>query len=171
METDYTPDYTKEILSHFFIESFVGDRPLNYNSGVHMRTDDCQNTGSAEVGFVGRVLLNAFNAWEYGWKNNRADLKENAAKVFDTYLVNGFSPAGFSKSSLTTVPVMRRRYLAFGVSPKVFMLYFIIWILRKETDVNILSGKRRYVKCLMYSCSCKIRKEVFPVNLRMIFLL
>jgi len=97
VETDYTPDYTKEILSHFFIESFVGDRPLNYNSGVHMRTDDCQNTGSAEVGFVGRVLLNAFNAWEYGWKNNRADLKENAAKVFDTYLVNGFSPAGFFK--------------------------------------------------------------------------
>ena len=28
---------------------------------------------------------------------NRADLKENAAKVFDTYLVNGFSPAGFFK--------------------------------------------------------------------------
>lgn len=45
-----------------------------------MRTDDCQNTGSAEVGFVGRVLLNAFNAWEYGWKNNRADLKRMQRK-------------------------------------------------------------------------------------------
>ena len=60
-----------------------------------MRTDDCASTGSVEVGFVGRVLLNAFNALEYGEANGRADLVEKANAVFDSYLQHGFTPNGF----------------------------------------------------------------------------
>lgn len=70
---------------------------LTYYSGVGLRTDDCKSNGEAEVGFVGRVLLNAFNAWEYGWESNRAELKENSLKIFDSYLKNGFTEAGFFK--------------------------------------------------------------------------
>ncbi|WP_080905958.1 hypothetical protein [Parabacteroides sp. Marseille-P3160] len=95
VETTYTPEKMKDVLSSFFTQSFVDDQPLNYYSGVHLRTDDCKSTGSAEVGFVGRVLLNAFNAWEYGEAQDRTDLKRDAQKVFDSYQKNGFSSTGF----------------------------------------------------------------------------
>lgn len=85
----------KEILSNFFHESYVDKYDLKYFSGVHMRTDDCKSTGSVEVGFVGRVLLNAFNALEYGEANNRPDLVEKANSIFDSYLQYGFTPSGF----------------------------------------------------------------------------
>lgn len=85
----------KNILSNFFKESYMDKYDLKYYSGVHMRTDDCESTGSAEVGFVGRVLLNAFNALEYGETMNRPDLVQNAKNVFDSYLKYGFTPNGF----------------------------------------------------------------------------
>ena len=95
VETPYTVERMKETLSQYFISSLVTDKPLVYTSGVHLRTDDCASKPSAEVGFVGRVLLNAFNAWEYGWQQGRDDLKESAQKILDSYLQNGFTPAGF----------------------------------------------------------------------------
>ena len=45
--------------------------------------------------FVGRTLLNAFNALEYGEQQRRTDLVTNAYKIFDSYLQNGFSETGF----------------------------------------------------------------------------
>lgn len=85
----------KETLTNFFVESYVETPDLNYFSGVHLRTDDAKNTGVAEVGFVGRVLLNAFNALEYGETENRPDLIEKANCIFDSYLKNGFTSHGF----------------------------------------------------------------------------
>lgn len=85
----------KRVLSNFFTESYVNKYDLKYFSGVHMRTDDCESTGSVEVGFVGRVLLNAFNALEYGEQNNNTDLINKANSVFDSYLKHGFTPNGF----------------------------------------------------------------------------
>lgn len=85
----------KNVLSNFFKESYIDKYDLKYYSGVHMRTDDCESTGSVEVGFVGRVLLNAFNALEYGETMNRPDLVQNAKNVFDSYLKYGFTPNGF----------------------------------------------------------------------------
>ena len=72
----------KQTLSHYFVNSLVSRPELTYNSGVGLRTDDCKSNGEAEIGFVGRVLLNAFNAWEYGWENNREELKDNSLKIF-----------------------------------------------------------------------------------------
>lgn len=85
----------KKVLSNFFTESYVDKYPLKYFSGVHMRTDDCKSTGSAEIGFVGRVLLNAFNALEYGEQTNNPDLINKANSIFDSYLQHGFTPNGF----------------------------------------------------------------------------
>ena len=97
VKTNYSVDMMKRVMSNFFTSSFVGDKPLKYYSGVGLRTDDCKSTGSAEVGFVGRILLNAFNALEYGKQQNRKELQDNAYDIFDSYLKNGFSEAGFFK--------------------------------------------------------------------------
>lgn len=95
VDTPYTVDRMKEVMSNFFVESYVGNTPTHYYSGVELETTTCANTDVAEVGFVGRTLLNAFNALEYGKQQNRQDLVDNANHIFDTYLQNGFSPAGF----------------------------------------------------------------------------
>lgn len=95
VDTPYSIETMKDVISQFFVNSLVEQYPLVFNSGVHLRVDDCKSLGQAEIGFVGRVLLNAFNAWEYGWQTNRSDLKDNSKKVFDSYLKNGFTPAGF----------------------------------------------------------------------------
>ena len=95
VDTPYTVDRMKEVMSNFFVESYVSNTPPHYYSGVELETATCANTDVAEVGFVGRTLLNAFNALEYGKQQNRQDLVDNANHIFDTYLQNGFSPAGF----------------------------------------------------------------------------
>lgn len=95
VDTPYTVDRMKEVMSNFFVESYVSNTPTHYYSGVELETATCANTDVAEVGFVGRTLLNAFNALEYGKQQNRQDLVDNANHIFDTYLQNGFSPASF----------------------------------------------------------------------------
>lgn len=95
VDTPYTVERMKEVMSNFFVESYVDNTPTHYYSGVELETATCANTDVAEAGFVGRTLLNAFNALEYGKLQNRRDLVDNANNIFDTYLRNGFSPAGF----------------------------------------------------------------------------
>ena len=95
VNTPYTVDRMKEVLSNFFVESYVNTTSAHYYSGVELKTATCDNTDVAEVGFVGRTLLNAFNALEYGSQQNRPELVNSANNIFDTYLTNGFSPAGF----------------------------------------------------------------------------
>ena len=95
VNTPYTVDRMKDVLSNFFVESYVNTTPTHYYSGVELKTVTCDNTDVAEVGFVGRTLLNAFNALEYGFQQKRPELVNSANSIFDTYLTNGFSPAGF----------------------------------------------------------------------------
>ena len=95
VNTPYTVDRMKDVLSNFFVESYVNTTPTHYYSGVELKTATCDNTDVAEVGFVGRTLLNAFNALEYGSQQDRPELVNSANSIFDTYLTNGFSPAGF----------------------------------------------------------------------------
>lgn len=100
VSTPYTPERMKEVMSNYFVQSFVGDRPLNYFSSSEMVVATCDNREIAEVGFVGRTLLNAFNALEYGEKMHRNDLIERANKIFDSYYKNGFTKAGFFTESV-----------------------------------------------------------------------
>lgn len=100
VESSYSIADMKQVLSCFFVNSLVDNQPLVYNSGIHLKVSDCERNGKAEVGFIGRVLLNAFNAWEYGWQSNREELKVNSTKIFDSYLKNGFTQAGFFKESV-----------------------------------------------------------------------
>lgn len=112
----YTPAEAKAILAEYFAQSYVGDYPLKYTSGVELRTADCKSTGIAEIGFVGRVLLNAYNALEYGEANGREDLAANARSIFDSYLRYGFTPGGllrevvdFKRERETDVYSIRRQ--------------------------------------------------------------
>lgn len=95
VDTLCSVEEVKNVLSRYFVTSLVDKYPLVYNSGAHIRVDDCRPNGIAEVGFIGRTLLNAFNAWEYGWQMNRHELINNSARIFDSYLKNGFTSAGF----------------------------------------------------------------------------
>lgn len=85
----------KEALTGYFTAAYVDSYPLKYMSGEQLRTADCEPNGRAEIGFVGRVLLNAFNALEYGYEHGRTDLTDIAKQTFDSYERNGFSAGGF----------------------------------------------------------------------------
>lgn len=71
----------KEVLSNFFVESYVDNTPTHYYSGVELKTATCDHVDVAEIGFVGRTLLNAFNALEYGALQNRQELMNSANSV------------------------------------------------------------------------------------------
>ena len=109
----HTPDEAKAILAEYFSRSYVGKYPLKFTSGVELRTADCE---IAEVGFVGRVLLNAFNALEYAEANGREELAAEARSIFDSYLRYGFTPGGlirevvdFKRERETDVYSIRRQ--------------------------------------------------------------
>ena len=95
VKLDYSLDSAKKTLSNFFKESYVDDQDLKYFSGVHLKTESCESTGVAEVGFVGRVLLNAYNALEYGEETNNTDLVNKANSIFNSYLSHSFTKHGF----------------------------------------------------------------------------
>lgn len=103
VDVEYTQESAKKVLSRYFEQSFVDKYPLKYYSGVELRTADCKSNGIAELGFVGRVLLNAFNALEYGWETSENEMIENAEAVFDSYLSDGFTPGGLFREKVDFV--------------------------------------------------------------------
>lgn len=116
VDTPFSDDFVKETLTGFFTQSFVSDYPLKFNSGEAMVVATCDNVGRAEVGFVGRVLLNAFNALEYGGQHNRQELVDNSYAVFNSYLNHGFTSnnlfrefVNFDDNSETDVFSIRRQ--------------------------------------------------------------
>ena len=96
VDTPYTVDRMKEVLSNFFVESYVDNTPTHYYSGVELKRLLAIMWMLLKSDLWDVALLNAFNALEYGALQNRQELMNSANSVFDTYLQNGFSPAGFS---------------------------------------------------------------------------
>ena len=85
----------KEVLSNYFLNAYVPGK-LCFYSSPEMVVATCASIDQAEVGFVGRTLLNAFNALEYGeGKGNNPEMVRQAQSIFDSYLANGLSEAGF----------------------------------------------------------------------------
>nr|WP_321412573.1 hypothetical protein [uncultured Carboxylicivirga sp.] len=95
VKLDYSFDKVKEVLSNFFVESYTSNHDLKYYSGIHLLTHECYNNGGAEVGFIGRVLLNAYFALEYAEQTGNEKIKNDAISIFDSYLKNGFTETGF----------------------------------------------------------------------------
>lgn len=95
VQLPYDNNFVKKTLANFFKEAYTKTDDLNYYSGIHLLTYDCKNNGGAEIGFIGRVLLNAFFALEYAEATNNESLKEEAISIFNSYLKNGFTPTGY----------------------------------------------------------------------------
>ena len=97
---EYSEAFIKETLANFFTESYTETDDLNYFSGIHLETENCDDKGGAEVGFIGRVLLNAYFAHEYGEETDDEQLRQIAQSVFDSYLEKGFTRNGFFRESI-----------------------------------------------------------------------
>jgi hypothetical protein len=85
----------KKVLTRFYYESYVEVGKLRGFSGVHLETNACKPGKLLEVGFVGRVLLNGFNALEWAQEQDDAKLTRIAYSVLDSYEKWGFSKEGF----------------------------------------------------------------------------
>ncbi len=96
----YTPEQVKKYLSEYYKESYTDTFALKGYSGVHVSIDKCEKRGILEVGFIGRIFLNAFYALQYGEKNNDSLLINNAKAIFDSYLKNGFTSNGFIREKV-----------------------------------------------------------------------
>ena len=95
VEETYSVDFMKKTMSRYFLDSYVASTPVNYYASPEMVVATCASPQRAEIGFVGRTLLNAFNALEYAEAVGDKRLAEQARSIFDSYLAHGFSQAGF----------------------------------------------------------------------------
>ena len=85
----------KKVLTNYYFQSFVEAGNLKGFSGVHLQTHLCEGRKLLEVGFIGRVLLNAFNALEWAEEQHDTELKKMAYAVLDSYEQYGFAESGF----------------------------------------------------------------------------
>ena len=95
LESAYTGAEVKAALSDYFRHSFVDRYPLKYNSGLSLRVSDCLPATEMQIGFCGRVLLNAFNEIEYGSETKDEELVSMGQAIFDSFLSNGFGDGGY----------------------------------------------------------------------------
>ena len=96
----YTPDQIKAQLANYFRQSYVDKYDLKYHSGVSLRCDDCLPTDHVQLGFCGRVLLNAFNSLEYGEQTGEQRLVAMGREIFDSWLQHGFTAKGYFKDEM-----------------------------------------------------------------------
>ena len=95
LKSAYTGAEVKTALSDYFRHSFVDRYPLKYNSGLSLRVNDCLPETEMQIGFCGRVLLNAFNEIEYGSEIKDEGLVNMGQAIFDSFLINGFGNGGY----------------------------------------------------------------------------
>ena len=91
----YSPEEMKAQMANYFRRAYVDRYPLKYHSGHGLHIDRCETVPIIQVGFCGRVLLNAFNAIEYGEQTGQNDLAVNGQAIMDSFLKNGFTKAGY----------------------------------------------------------------------------
>lgn len=96
----YTPSQVKAQLANYFRKAYVDQYDLKYHSGISLRCDDCLPTDHVQLGFCGRVLLNAFNALEYGEQTGEERLVEMGRAIFDSWLAHGFTQKGYFKDEM-----------------------------------------------------------------------
>ena len=95
LKARFTPEEMKKGLTNYFRQAYVGNFPLKYHSGHTLLTSDCKPFPEAQIGFVGRVLLNAFNAIEYGEQHGEQDLVTTGQEILESYLQHGLTSAGY----------------------------------------------------------------------------
>ena len=91
----YSADEMKGQLTNYFRSSYVDKFPLKYNSGITLETENCNPYTEVQLGFCGRVLLNAFNEIEYGEIHHQTDLFNMGQDIINSWLQNGFTAQGW----------------------------------------------------------------------------
>ena len=117
----------KRVLADYFRKSFVDRYPLKFFSGVAIRTADCESTDLYEIGFIGRTLLNAFNAREYGLEQRENALVAMADTILASVLRHGLTPGGFFRESVSYPEGKERGDLNLRVQAEAVyaMLYYL----------------------------------------------
>ena len=100
IEPLYTPGQMKAQLANYFRQSYVDRYALKYHSGSNLRCDDCRPSDHVTLGFVGRVLLNAFNCLEYGHLTGDAQLTAMGDAIFQSWLQHGLTARGYFKEDM-----------------------------------------------------------------------
>lgn len=90
----------KSHLANYFRKAYVDKYPLKYHSGHSIRIDDCIPSDHVQVGFCGRVLLNGFNALEYGEATGDSELVKMGQEIFASWLQYGFTAHGYFKEDM-----------------------------------------------------------------------
>ena len=96
----YTPEQMKAQMANYFRKGYVDQYALKFHSGHGLRIDDCKPVDHVQLGFCGRVLLNGFNALEYGEQTGDASLVKMGQDIFDSWLANGFTERGYFKEDM-----------------------------------------------------------------------
>ena len=96
----YTPEQMKAQLANYYRESYVDSFPLKYYSGHGLRITTCTPGYHVQLGFCGRVLLNAFNALEYGEKTGEQRLINSARDIIESWKQYGFTAKGYFKENM-----------------------------------------------------------------------
>ena len=97
LQPRFTPDEAKAQLANYFRKAYVDQYALKYHSGHGLRIDDCKPVDHVQIGFCGRVLLNGFNALEYGEQTGDAELVRMGQDIFDSWLQHGLTAKGYFK--------------------------------------------------------------------------
>ncbi len=100
LEPMFSPDEVKAHLANYFRKGYVDEYALKYHSGHGLRIDDCKPVDHVQLGFCGRVLLNGFNALEYGEQTGDGELVRMGNEIFDSWLANGFTAKGYFKEDM-----------------------------------------------------------------------
>lgn len=95
LKQQMSAEEVKAQLCNYFRESYVADFPLKYNSGLTILTNDCKPAREMQIGFCGRVLLNAFNEIEWGEAHGDNNLKQMGESIIESFKQNGFTPVGY----------------------------------------------------------------------------
>lgn len=95
LKQQMSAEEVKAQLCNYFRESYVADFPLKYNSGLTILTNDCKPAREMQIGFCGRVLLNAFNEIEWGEAHGDNNLTQMGESIIESFKQNGFTPAGY----------------------------------------------------------------------------
>ena len=100
LQPRFTPQEAKAQMTNYFRKAYVDDYALKYHSGHGLRIDDCKPVDHVQLGFCGRVLLNGFNALEYGEQHGDAELVRMGNAIFDSWLQHGFTAKGYFKEDM-----------------------------------------------------------------------
>lgn len=100
IDSPYSSEQMKAQLANYFRQAYVDKYALKYHSGSNLRCDDCKPADHVTLGFVGRVLLNAFNSLEYGEQTGEKVLVDMGQAIFDSWLQHGITAKGYFKDDM-----------------------------------------------------------------------